>query len=263
MPERENGTRPAVIAVCGKGGVGKTSISAMITGALARDPARRILAIDADPAVGLALALGFSPARTVDDIRSALIEQVERGGAGDARSMVEQLDFEVAAALEERDGIAFLAIGRPEKDGCYCQVNDLLRDIIGSVARSFDAVVIDGEAGIEQVNRRVMERITHLVLVSDSSRKGLGVAAGIHAVAGRAADCAKAGLIVNRVRPGDDTGTIAAPGGIPFLGTVPEDDSVRRFDMEGRSILGIGESPAARAVRECMSRLGLDVLHKA
>ena len=78
------------------------------------------------------------------------------------------------------------AIGRPEKDGCYCQVNHILKDLIASVADNFDYVVIDGEAGIEQVNRRVMEKVTHLLLVSDASRKGINVVQTIKEVSGSA-----------------------------------------------------------------------------
>ena len=117
---------------------------------------KRILAIDADPAVGLATALGFRGERTVNDIRNDLIGRIEKGESENRQALLAALDYEVFAALEERENVAFLAIGRPEQEGCYCKVNSMLRDIIESVARNFDYVVIDGEAGIEQVNRRVL-----------------------------------------------------------------------------------------------------------
>ena len=79
------------------------------------------------------------------------------------------------ALVEIRDNVSFLAIGRPESAGCYCKVNAYLKEVISMIADHFDYVVIDGEAGIEQVNRRVMEKVTHLVLVSDASKKGLQV----------------------------------------------------------------------------------------
>ena len=165
----------AVIALCGKGGVGKTSVSALLTRLLCRDPEARVLAIDADPAVGLATALGIEVTKTIDDIRNSLIARVEKGTGGQKREILAHLDYEVFEALVERDNLAFLAIGRPETEGCYCQVNTFLKEIIESISRGFDYVLIDGEAGIEQVNRRVMERVTHLLLVSDASAKGLNV----------------------------------------------------------------------------------------
>ena len=174
MPAESRG--PRIISVCGKGGVGKTSVSAALVRALVAGGAGRVLAIDADPAVGLATALGVTVKMTVDDIRNKLIDRLESGAKEDRRELVSLIDYEVFEALVEKKGLAFLAIGRPETEGCYCQVNDILKDIIASTAGGFDYVVIDGEAGIEQVNRRVMETVTDLLLVSDASAKGLNVA---------------------------------------------------------------------------------------
>ena len=255
MKETEGG-RTAIIAVCGKGGVGKTSISAITAAMLAEDPAKKVLAIDADPAVGLALALGFQARRTVDDIRNELITKVKEGVRGDMGQMARALDYEVLAALEEKKNLAFLAIGRPEQEGCYCQVNDFLKDVIETISANFDYVVIDGEAGIEQVNRRVMERVSHLLLVSDQSAKGLAVASSIMEVAGRAVGFDTCGLVINRVRPGEDR-SIVAPPGLTLLGSLPEDDVIRRFDIEGKSFLDLPESPVRAGMRQCMSAFGL------
>jgi CO dehydrogenase maturation factor len=255
MKETEGG-KTSIIAVCGKGGVGKTSISAITSAMLAEDPANRVLAIDADPAVGLALALGFRARRTVDDIRNDLIAKVKEGVRGDMGQMAKALDYEVLAALEEKNNLAFLAIGRPEQEGCYCQVNDFLKDVIETVSASFDYVVIDGEAGIEQVNRRVMERVSHLLLVSDQSAKGLAVASSILDVAGRAVGFDRCGLVINRVRAGEDRG-IGAPPGLHLLGSLPEDDNVRTFDMEGKCFLDLPECPVRAGMRRCLSAFGL------
>ena len=175
MPENDKKQKTKVFAVCGKGGVGKTSISAMLTRILCEDKSAKILAIDADPAIGLATALGIECRKSVDDVRNQLIEKLEKGDRSNKKDMIEMLDYELFDALEEKENLAFLAIGRPEKDGCYCQVNDLLKDIIKNIIQNFDYVVIDGEAGVEQINRRVLETVTHLLLISDASVKGLNV----------------------------------------------------------------------------------------
>lgn len=251
-----NRTDPIIVAVCGKGGVGKTSVSAMLAAMLAEDPSKKVLAIDADPAVGLALALGFPARRTIDDIRNDLIARVKEGVREDRAQLSSALDYEVCAALEENDNLAFLAIGRPEQEGCYCQVNDFLKDVIETISFNFDYVVIDGEAGIEQVNRRVMERVTHLLLVSDQSAKGLAVAGSILDVAHGVVRYGQCGLIVNRVRAGEER-PVSRPRDVPFLGFLPEDDIIRSYDIEGRSFLGLPECPARNSLRRCIAGFGL------
>lgn len=245
----------AIVAVCGKGGVGKTTISAAITRILLGKPGR-VLAIDADPSVGLATALGFKIRKTVDDIRQDLIRHLTSGSSGNREQVVARLEYEIFAALEEKENLAFLAIGRPEGAGCYCQVNELLKDIIIAVADNFDIIVIDGEAGIEQVNRRVMERVSHLLLVSDSSARGIAVARTITEVARRSMQHERAGLIVNRLRK-EEEGNIRIPADMPYLGCIPEDEEIRNINVQGRSILDIQETPFFNAVRDCLCNLGI------
>ena len=150
-------TDTKIIALCGKGGVGKTSVAALMVKLLACGNERKILAIDADPAVGLALALGITVKKTVDDIRKGLIADIRKGEPQGSRETLKLLDYEVFDALHERDGYALLAIGRPEDEGCFCKVNNLLKDIIKDLAGKFDIVLIDGEAGIEQINSAVAD----------------------------------------------------------------------------------------------------------
>jgi CO dehydrogenase maturation factor len=246
-----------VIAVCGKGGVGKTSISATMVKILSSSPENRVLAIDADPAVGLATALGIDVQKTVDDIRNEIIQRVQSGKTGNEVEMLNMLDYEMLSAVEEHKNTAFLAIGRPEKEGCYCQVNRILKDIIASMADNFDYIIIDGEAGIEQVNRRVMQRVSHMILVSDASAKGLNVVKTIKDVADDAIQYDKIGLILNRLRSETERSRLSIPPELECIGWVPEDDTIRSFDIEGRSILEIPDCPAVRALRKCLTAVEL------
>jgi len=252
---------PRILAVCGKGGVGKTSISAMLARHFSRDPGNRVLAIDADPAIGLATALGITVGKTVDDIRNDLIRQVTSGQSADKARMLAMLDYEMFSAIEERRNLAFIAIGRPEKEGCYCQVNHILKDVIASVAGNFNYVVIDGEAGIEQVNRRVMETVTHLLLVSDASAKGIRVADTIRQVAAAAIGFERAGLILNRIRDSGEYDRLAIPPGMEPLGWLPEDDRLRDADIKGESLLDLPDTPAFEALKSCLAALGLDMVN--
>ena len=227
--------KPVILAVCGKGGVGKTSISALIVRLLSEDPANRILAIDADPGVGLSFPLGITVKKTVDDIRNELIARLEEGETIDRKELVQSLDYALFNALEEKDNIAFLAIGRPEGDGCYCRVNALLKDIIREIAVNFDYVIIDAEAGIEQINRRVMEMVTHLLLVSDASLKARTIVKTIHRVAQQNCVLEKSGVIFNRMRDQQEIDAMGPIPGLKIWGALLENDRLREFDREGRS----------------------------
>ena len=153
-----------IIAVAGKGGVGKTSISASIVRLLVENfPDKKILAIDADPAVGLSVALGVDVKLTLDDIRMSIVDSVENGETREALELLSEARFKIFDALVEMPGFAFLGIGRPESSGCYCKVNSYLKEVIGILANSFDYVVIDGEAAI--VNRMTNPELAELITV--------------------------------------------------------------------------------------------------
>ncbi len=244
-----------IIALTGKGGVGKTALSAAFVRLLSeRHPAARLLAIDADPAVGLATGLGVEVSETLDDIRKAL-----SGGAGGVTpdELTAEARFRLFDAMEETRGFAFLAIGRPEAAGCYCAVNGCLKEIIGLLAADFDYVVIDGEAGIEQINRRVMEQVTDLLLVTDQSRKGYQVAETVKRVADSLVPCARCGVIVNRAtRP--ELFSDPAITGAPLLAVIGTDAQQTRNDAAGRTAFDLpADSPLLRGVGEVLQKLEL------
>ena len=246
---------PVIIAVCGKGGVGKTSVSALLTRTLCENSAARVLAIDADPAVGLSIALGLHVSRTVDDIRNDLIGRIEKGDREDRMAILSRLDYELFESIAERGNLAFLAIGRPETDGCYCQINEFLKDVIREIAGGFDYVVIDAEAGIEQINRRVMEMVTHLIIVTDTSAKGRNVAVTIDGVARRAIACSRSGVIFNRLREGDDIALLSGGMPVEVLGTLPEEGLIREFDMSGRSFFELPSCAVLDSMRRMTGRI--------
>ena len=259
----DNTRQTRTIAVCGKGGVGKTSVTALMVKLLAKRGGLKILAVDADPSIGLATALGVEVKKTVDDIRNELIAKVKKGERYDKSNKSEilsMLDYEVFDALSEDSHFALLAIGRPESAGCYCQVNDLLKDIIKSLSQSFDVVLIDGEAGVEQVNRRVMKTVDDLVLVSDTSAKGINVVSTIKHVAedNRAVACRRVGLILNRVRSEEEVNKILGRTSIELLGWIPEDDYIREYDFDGIPLIDLPDtSPSNRVVEHILESLAI------
>jgi len=246
--------RPVIIAVCGKGGVGKTSISALLTRLFSEQSSKKVIAVDADPAEGLSFPLGITVKKTVDDVRNDLIRRIERGEQAGKEDLLKRLDYELFEAVEERDNLAFLAIGRPESDGCYCQVNSLLKEIIKEIVFNFDYVIIDGEAGVEQINRRVMEMVTHLLLVSDASFKGRHVVATIEKVARKNGSFKRVGLLLNRLKDRDEARALTAAVDMPVLGWIPENDLIRAFDRDGRSFFELPDTGILSDLADAVQR---------
>ena len=249
-------SKAKIITVAGKGGVGKTSICASIVRLLVEAyPDKKILAIDADPAVGLSVALGVDVKLTLDDIRMSIVDSVENGDTTEALELLSEARFRIFDALVELPGFAFLAIGRPESSGCYCKVNSYLKEVIGLLANSFDYVVIDGEAGIEQIQRRVMEKVTHLLLISDQSKKGGQVITTIKNVADQLISYERIGCIVNRVTNPELQELIRVPD-VEVLSYIPADSTFAANDIRGKSVYELpASSPMLLGVKEALQKI--------
>lgn len=247
-----------IIAVAGKGGVGKTSISAAIVKLLVQKyPDKKILAIDADPAVGLSTALGIDVKMTIDDIRKEIVETVEDGQTKAAIELLGDARYKIFDALVETDGFAFIAVGRPESAGCYCKINSYLKEVISLISNDFDYVVIDGEAGIEQINRRVMEKVTHLLLVSDASKKGTQVISTIKSVADELVMYEKIGVVINRL-PDESVIPYINTNGIPVLSYIQNDSNLAVFDIEGKNITTLpDDSNIVKGVKEALEKIDI------
>lgn len=251
-------SKSTIIAVTGKGGVGKTSLSATIVRCLTEKyPDKKILAIDADPAVGLSTALGIDVKMTIDDIRKEIIASVDEGDTRGGVELLGEAKYRIFDALVETDGYSFIAVGRPESAGCYCKINSYLKEVISILSDEFDYVVIDGEAGIEQINRRVMERVTHLILITDPSKKGCQVIKTIKGVADDLVMYDKIGAIVNRMTDESLKDYINIDG-VEVLSYIPNDTNLAMFDIQGENVFNLPESsPVVKGVRETLTKIGV------
>lgn len=247
-----------IIAVAGKGGVGKTSISAVMVKLLVQaHPDKKILAIDADPAIGLSTALGVEVTTTIDDIRKEVVASAEEGNTKAAVELLGDARYRIFDALVEMDGFSFIAIGRPESAGCYCKINSYLKEVIAMLADNFDYIVIDGEAGIEQINRRVMEKVTHLILVTDSSKKGTQVVQTIKSVADELVMYDRIGVIANRL-PSLEVKKYMDVGEIPVLSYILSDSSLAEFDLKGDSVFYLDENAAiVQGTKEALIKMDI------
>lgn len=247
-------TSTQIISICGKGGTGKTAVTAMMARALSDSRlGGKLLVIDADPALGQLSALGVKVQRTMGQIREEIIRTARQGNRDAKTELADKLDYLVFEALSETPDFALLAMGRTETLGCYCPVNSLLRSAIEKLAQSFDTILVDGEAGLEQINRQVVRRLDTLIIVSDPTARGLETAAAIknmveeeHLLA-----CENIGLVFNRVRDNRDVlRDAAAKIGLHVFGFVPQDDAIAAFDLVGKPITELpADAPAPSAVR--------------
>ncbi len=263
--DRNPGTtpRPAakmLVAVCGKGGTGKTAFTAMMTRALLEEGrSGRLLLVDADPAQGLTNAVGVRVRRTMGQIREDIIHTARGGDQNEKTQIADRLDYLLLEALVETEAFALLAMGRTETLGCFCPVNDLLRGAIETLSRSFDTMLIDGEAGVEQMNRQVVRRVDALIIVSDATARGLQTAALVRkmVIEDRVMECGRLGIVFNRVTGSQPLlAQSAREIGLDVLGFVPQDENVARYDLAGQPILELpAGSPGLVSVREIVGRI--------
>lgn len=247
-----------VIAVAGKGGTGKTTISSIIA-RLLTDRGQSLLAVDADPPMGLTYAVGAEPQNTLGDMRRRIIEDPEQKRRVSGDTPVR--DIIIEDALIQRDRLDLLVVGQAEGPGCYCGLNELLKFGIESLASRYGVTIVDCEAGIEQINRRVISSISHLLMVSDPTVKGLRTAEHLLKISdqyGVEGQC-KIGLVVNRVSsPIDGLAERADRMGLGLWGTVPLDDNVAQFDLNGKPTFDLPrDSASVIAVEKILLDLGI------
>ncbi len=245
-----------IVAVGGKGGVGKTFVSAILTKILRGK--RRLLSIDADPSLGLTYALGFSPfsLKTIWDIREELkdISGRKRLLRDQDTPLKEVIKKEV---IVKKDGFDFLVMGRSEGPGCFCSINELLRYAIESLSKEYDTVIIDCEAGLEQVNRRVLRKIDTLLLISDPTIRGIQTARYLSKIAGEFSEKElEVFLALNIVEDVERAKSLVKDLDIPVIGYIPSDKNVKEYDLKGISLLEFPESsPSYQAIYSISERL--------
>lgn len=247
------------IAVAGKGGTGKTTIAALLIQMLREKGV--VLAIDGDPSANLNMALGLPLENTVGDVREEMLASVKKGSFAAGVSKQDYLEVKIQESLVESEKVDLLAMGRPEGPGCYCAANNMLRACIDRMGGSYDYVVIDNEAGMEHISRQTTRDIDFLLLVSDTSMRGITAAARMKELIGEMrTHVGKMGLVVNRVSNGmaAEVKEAIAAADLELLGTIPEDGQIASLDSRGKPIVELGPDSSLRlAVRDVAAKLGL------
>jgi CO dehydrogenase maturation factor len=188
-----------IVAVAGKGGVGKSTLSALLVKIIAERTGKVVMAVDADPNSNLGEKLGTKVEHTIGELREDLLRKADELGAGLSKHDLVRYQMEMAKV--EGSTFDLLTMGRPEGRGCYCYINNILRTFIDEAMDSYDHVVIDNEAGMEHLSRRTTKRMDVLLVVSDATKLGVETGKRILALAkGMEIDVGRSVLVVNRVQ---------------------------------------------------------------
>ena len=240
-----------LIAFSGKGGVGKTTLAALTVRALVEAGKTPVLAIDADPNSCLDTSLGVEVTSTIGRARETVREDADEAKI----SKQELLRLKIAEGLAEAKGFDLIAMGRPEGAGCYCYANNVLKEAIRELSGQYPYVVLDNEAGLENISRRIMQALDVLILVSDAGGAGLRTLKRLYDLAKEmGVKYNKLVLAINRTRDNSLPGAVGEvreytnAGGVIAL---PYDEEIAKCAEENLDVWKIADQNRVyRAVKQ-------------
>jgi CO dehydrogenase maturation factor len=235
------------IAMAGKGGTGKTTVSGLLIKYLVGRGKSPVLAVDADANANLNEVLGLEVTDTLGNAR----EEMKKGTVPSGMTKDVFMSMRMEQAIIEQQGFDLVVMGQPEGAGCYCAANTLLAGFLERLSGNYPYLVMDNEAGMEHLSRLTTKDVDVLLIVTDTSRRGLQAGLRIHQLVEDlkiAVD--KSYIVINQAKqePTDEVKAMIENAGMMLAGVIPDDEEVYQFDMEGRPTVDIGEgNPALTA----------------
>lgn len=247
------------IAVAGKGGVGKTTFTALLLRQMVQKHKEiSVLAVDADPNANLGEALGLTVSATISEI----LEQTKDPKAiptGMPKNIF--IEYKLQQALVETKDIDLLVMGGPQGAGCYCYPNDLLRKYLENIGENYDFVVVDSEAGLEHISRRTIPRIDEMFVISDSSARGIRSAGRVHElIRGLKSAVGNLHLIVTKTSEGsmESLSEEIERTGLTVIGDIPLDPLVVEYDLAGKPLFDLpDDAVSVKVVERILGRAGI------
>jgi CO dehydrogenase maturation factor len=242
------------IASSGKGGVGKTSFMALALKSFLSDGMNNILVVDADPDANMPEVLNIqvkgTVAMAVHELKDK-IDDLPRDFNKDAF-----LETKVFGLLHEEEQFDLLVMGAVEKEGCFCMPNTMLANIVDTLSKNYRLILMDLPAGLEHVTRRTSRNVDLMYILTDSSKMGMETAARIKRFASKIEGKIEKMVVLGNRLPQEGVDKIRAKAnevGADYGGTIPSDDMITEYNMEGRSLLELPEtSTAFQAVRNIL-----------
>jgi len=234
------------IAVAGKGGTGKTTLSALLVRYLIENkPGKDILTVDADANANFNEALGVEVEETIGTI---LEDTKDPKAVPSGMTKDVFIEYRLSRAMIEEDAFDLIVMGNPEGPGCYCYPNDLLKRYLEKLSKNYDFMVIDNEAGLEHLSRRLIPSIDLLIVTSDPTARGIRSAGRVKDIVEKVnLEVAKMGLVINRSRDGevDSLAGEIEKTGLELLGEVPQDFVVGEYDLDAKPLLKLPDDSKA------------------
>lgn len=247
-------TETKTIAVAGKGGTGKSTLSGLIIRQMVALGATPILAVDADPNANLGEVLGTRAGISVGGLREeAFMGAREIPTGWDKQSWIE---YKMHEALVEAEGYDLLVMGRPEGPGCYCYANNLFREYIKTLAKEYPWVVMDNEGGLEHLSRHTTRDVDVMFIVTDPSVRGMRTVERVGELIDELGLVVKERyVVINRVPTGFDPTPLLEHTTVPFAAAVPEDARVFENDVAAKDVFQLPEESASlQAVGQIVER---------
>ena len=229
------------IALAGKGGTGKTTVSALLVKYLVEKGLTPVLAVDADPNANLNELLGLEVEMTLGEIKNELRTSVPEGMA-----RADFIEMRLNEAIIEAENFDLVVMGQPEGPGCYCAAHSFLSQALEKLLRHYAFTVVDNEAGMEHLSRLNMRQVDHLLVVSDASSRGVLTASRIAAlIKPLQLEVDHMWLLVNRapqqIPPAldDYVKEICTQSGLQFLGYLPESQEIFEREVKREPLLDL------------------------
>ena len=233
------------IAVAGKGGTGKTSLTGLLVNNLTTNNKGPVLVVDADANANINEVLGIEVETTIGSIREEVNQREKQGNAfPGGMTKAQYLQYRLNTCLAEGDGYDLIVMGRSEGEGCYCYVNGILREQTDKLSDAYEYLVIDNEAGMEHLSRKTTKHIDKLLLVSDCSRRSVQAVARIRDLARELNEGIKEEIDKHNLN---------------LIGVVPMDEMIYEYDSSGIPLVNLPEDSKAKiAINDIMAKLELN-----